>query len=155
MKTYDVVVVGGGTAGTAAAHAAHAAGVRTVMFNDGELGGLCILRGCMPTKTMLHSAHVVHDAVHHGARGVGTAELPVTFAEVMANKDAKVARFVRAKLASIETGGYEVIDARARFIGPDTVEAGGETYRFAKGAVLAAGSISNVPPIPGIEDVPV
>jgi pyruvate/2-oxoglutarate dehydrogenase complex dihydrolipoamide dehydrogenase (E3) component len=155
MKTFDVVVIGGGTAGTAAAQAAHAAGASTVMFNDGELGGLCILRGCMPTKTMLHSAHVVHGARHHGARGIGAAELPVAFAEVMANKDAKVARFVRAKIASIEAGGYEVVDARARFVGPDTVEAGGETYRFVKGAVLAAGSISNVPPIPGIEDVPV
>ena len=61
---YDVVVLGGGSAGTSAAESAHAAGASTLMINDGELGGLCILRGCMPTKSMLAAAHAVHDAQH-------------------------------------------------------------------------------------------
>jgi len=153
-QTYDVLVIGGGTAGTAAAsHARRALGpqARVAMFNDGELGGLCILRGCMPTKTMLHAAHLVHEASQHETPGIGHAPLAVDFAAVMANKDAKVARFKAAKLRGIEGGGYEVIDARARFAGPDTVEAGGVTYRFTKGAVLAAGSVPSLPPIEGIE----
>ena len=62
MKSFDVLVLGGGTAGTAAAKAAATVGARVAMFNAGELGGLCILRGCMPTKTMLHAAHLVHQA---------------------------------------------------------------------------------------------
>ena len=156
MKTYDVLVLGGGTAGTAAAAAAHAAGARVLMFNKGELGGLCILRGCMPTKTMLHSAHVVHEAQHHDTAGIDHAVPSVDFTAVMANKDAKVERFKRAKIRGIEAAGYEVADAYARFSGPDTVEADdGETYRFTSGAVLATGSDPVVPPIPGIEDVPV
>ncbi len=153
MKSYDVLVLGGGTAGSAAAKAAHEAGARTAMFNDGEIGGLCILRGCMPTKTMLHAAHLLHHALHHATPGVGRADLGHDFAAVMANKDAKVARFQRAKIASIESGGYEVIDARARFAGPDEVEAGGERYRFDRGAVIATGSVQGVPHIPGLDAV--
>lgn len=154
MREYDVVVLGGGSAGTAAAKAAADAGARTVMFNDGELGGLCILMGCMPTKTMLHAAHLAHHARHHATPGVGRAELEIDFPAVMANKDQKVARFKRAKVSSIEKGGYEVVNARASFVGPDRVEAGGETYRFVKGAVIATGSVPSIPPLPGVQDVP-
>jgi pyruvate/2-oxoglutarate dehydrogenase complex dihydrolipoamide dehydrogenase (E3) component len=125
MKTYDVLVLGGGTAGTAAAKAAHQAGAKVAMFNKGELGGLCILRGCMPTKTMLHAAHLVHEAAHHHTPGVGRTRPEIDFPAVMANKDAKVKRFQNAKIQGIEQAGYEVVDARARFTGADTVEADG------------------------------
>lgn len=156
MHTYDVLVLGGGTAGSAAALAAHRAGARTAMFNKGEMGGLCILRGCMPTKTMLHAAHLLHEAAHHHTPGIGHVTPPLDFAAVMANKDAKVARFKRAKIQGIERGGYEVIDAYARFAGPDTVITDtGETYRFTRGAVLATGSDPAIPDIPGIDRIPV
>ena len=55
ITEYDVVVLGGGSAGTSAAKAAAETGARVAMFNDGELGGLCILRGCMPTKALLQT----------------------------------------------------------------------------------------------------
>jgi len=153
MKIYDVLVLGGGTAGTAAARAARRAGASVAMFNDGELGGLCILRGCMPTKTMLNAAHRAHDARHAGTPGVATSLLELDFARVMANKDAKVARFKEAKIAGIESSSYDLVDARARFTGPDTLEAGGETYRFTRGAVIATGSVPTLPPIAGIAEV--
>ena len=124
METYDVIVLGGGTAGTAAASAAAQAGVSVVMFNDGELGGLCILRGCMPSKTMLHAAHLAHQARQPRTPGVKADQVAVDFAAVMANTGAKVERFRTGKIAGIEHGGYQVIDARARFAGPDTVGCG-------------------------------
>lgn len=154
MHEYDVIVLGGGTAGTAAAKTAAQHGARTVMFNDGELGGLCILRGCMPTKTLLHAAHLKHEAEHHRTPGIGRQPLAADFQAVMENKEVKVTRFKRAKISGIESGGYTVIDARARFNGKDTVEANGETYRFTKGAVIAVGSNVVEPPIPGLVDTP-
>ncbi len=152
-QTYDVLVLGGGTAGTAAAKAAAGEGARVAMFNDGELGGLCILRGCMPTKTMLHAAHTAHEASHSRTPGVRVGGAAIDFPAVMRNKDAKVARFKAAKIEGIEGGGYDVIDARARFVGPDTVEADGRRYRFERGAVIATGSVATVPPIPGLDGV--
>ena len=154
MKNYDIVVLGGGTAGTAAAKAATEKGASVVMFNDGELGGLCILRGCMPTKTMLHAAHLVHEAKHSKTPGISAEGVDIDFGGVMVNKDAKVSRFKAAKLRGIEAGGYDVVDARARFVGPDTVEAGGEIYKFEKGAVIATGSVVSLPPIEGMDSVP-
>ncbi|MFT6041071.1 MAG: pyruvate/2-oxoglutarate dehydrogenase complex dihydrolipoamide dehydrogenase (E3) component [Planctomycetota bacterium] len=158
MKTYDVLVIGGGTAGTAAAAAAVLAlgeGARVGLFNKGELGGLCILRGCMPTKTMLHAGHLAHEAASHHTPGIGHGELSIDFGAVMANKDVKVARFKKAKLGGISNGGYEVIDAFARFAGPDTIEADGELYQFTRGAVFSPGSVVAMPPISGIENVTV
>ncbi|MCA8941284.1 MAG: FAD-dependent oxidoreductase [Planctomycetes bacterium] len=150
---YDVLVLGGGTAGTAAAKAAAESGARVAMFNDGELGGLCILRGCMPTKTLLHAAHLRYEARHHHTPGIGHATLELDFAKVMANKSAKVERFRRAKLAGIERAGYDVIDARAAFAGPGAVVAGGQEYVARKGFVIASGSVQSVPPVEGIESV--
>ena len=69
---FDVAVIGGGSAGYATARTTAAAGKRTVIIEaGGELGGLCILRGCMPTKALLHAADVRHQArrsKHLGAR---------------------------------------------------------------------------------------
>ena len=60
---YDVAVIGGGSAGYAAARTATDAKLRTVVIEGGkEVGGLCILRGCMPSKALLHAAHVLHQA---------------------------------------------------------------------------------------------
>jgi pyruvate/2-oxoglutarate dehydrogenase complex dihydrolipoamide dehydrogenase (E3) component len=108
----------------------------------------------MPTKTMLHAAHSAHHARHGAAPGVSIGDVKVRFPAVMANKDAKVARFTKRKLAGIEAAGYDVIDARARFAGPDRIKAGRTTYRFRRGAVIATGSQPVLPPIPGIADVP-
>ncbi len=148
----DVIVLGGGSAGTSAASAACDAGARTLLINDGELGGLCILRGCMPTKAMLYSAERYEEMNHLEPLGLAASGRSFDFSRIMARKDQMVARFKRAKLAGIERAAYTVLDARARFVDAETVEAGGKQYR-ARGYVIATGSVSSFPPIPGIEQV--
>ena len=150
--TYDVIVIGGGSAGTSAAAAAVAAGARTALVNDGELGGLCILRGCMPTKTMLHSAHVLHEMQSSEPLGVRAGETGFDFEAIMRRKDEKVARFKRAKIRGIEASGYDVIDARGAFIDPERVSLGGRPHR-ARGYVIATGSVPFTPPIEGLGSV--
>ena len=67
---YDAVILGGGSAGYAAARTAAGAGLKTAVIEGGEeVGGLCILRGCMPTKALLYAAEVMHLAGHAGTVG--------------------------------------------------------------------------------------
>jgi len=153
MADYDVIVLGGGSAGSSAASAAAAAGARTAMINDGELGGLCILRGCMPTKALLATAHAVHEARHlepFGARLVGNVE--VDFTATMARKAGMVERFKRAKVRAIDSADYEVIDGRGRFAAEGGVQVGGRRLT-AQRYVLATGSHAVHLPIPGADQV--
>lgn len=155
MQNWDVIVIGGGSAGTSAASAAAALGARTLMINDGELGGLCILRGCMPTKTMLASAHAIHDVEHLEPLGIRLdGRVVPDFAAIMRRKDALVERFKRAKIKGIESDDYEVRIGRGRFTASGGVEVDGEELR-AQAYVLSTGSLPWRAPIPGIDQVPV
>ena len=155
MHDYDVIVLGGGSAGSSAAAAATEAGARTAMINRGELGGLCILRGCMPTKAMLASADAVHAAERlepFGARLEG--RVVPDFARIMERKGAQVARFQRAKIDDIESSDYEVLSGEVRFAPGGGVDVDGRRLT-ARSYVIATGSEPIVRPIPGIEEVPV
>ena len=155
MGEFDVIVVGGGSAGTAAAAAASRAGARTLMINDGELGGLCILRGCMPTKALLASAHRLHHASHGELFGVRLAgRVLADFPGIMARKQAQVRRFQRAKIASVEAESYEVLHGRARFVRGGDVEVDGRRL-VARAYVIATGSTPVRLPLPGLDEVPV
>src|SRR6516225_732222 len=85
---YDLAIVGGGSAGYAAARTAAELGLKTVVVEGGEeVGGLCILRGCMPTKALLYAAEVMHLASHPQPWGVRTEDVTFNFSQVMARKD--------------------------------------------------------------------
>src|SRR3954471_2336908 len=91
---YDVAVVGGGSAGYAAARTAAAAGLRIVVLEGGEeVGGLCILRGCMPSKALLYAAEVMHLAEHAGVWGIQAKEVGFDFTRVMARKNTLIKEF--------------------------------------------------------------
>src|SRR6478735_1304871 len=90
---YDVAIIGGGSGGYAAARCSASAGLRTVVIEGGEeVGGLCILRGCMPTKALLYAAEVMHLASHPEPWGI-RSEVTFDFAKVMARKNTLIKDF--------------------------------------------------------------
>ena len=104
---YDLAIIGGGSGGYAAARTAAGAGLKTVVIEGGEeIGGLCILRGCMPTKALLYAAEVLHLASHPQAWGISAEKVGFDFAKVMARKDALIGDF--AVLPPAAARGREV-----------------------------------------------
>jgi pyruvate/2-oxoglutarate dehydrogenase complex dihydrolipoamide dehydrogenase (E3) component len=127
MKTgkfdFDVAVLGAGSAGYAAARTATAAGLKTVVIEGGkEVGGLCILRGCMPSKALLYAAEVRHLAQHGATWGLKPGKTGFDFKKVMARKAAMIEDFASYRRKQLESGKFKFIRANARFLDAHTLE---------------------------------
>jgi pyruvate/2-oxoglutarate dehydrogenase complex dihydrolipoamide dehydrogenase (E3) component len=120
---YDVAVIGGGSGGYAAARVAANAGLKTVVIEGGEeVGGLCILRGCMPTKALLYAAEVMHLASHAEPWGIRAENVSFNFKKVMARKDLLVKGFADYRHEQLRNGKFKFIRANARFADVHTLE---------------------------------
>jgi len=120
---YDVAILGGGSAGYAAARTAAGARLKTVVIEGGpEVGGLCILRGCMPSKALLYAAEVRHLAQHGTTWGLKPGRIGFDFNKVMARKAAMIEDFARYRRKQLEHGKFSFIRANARFVDAHTLE---------------------------------
>jgi len=120
---FDVAIIGGGSGGYAAARTAAAAGLKTAVIEGGrEVGGLCILRGCMPTKALLYAAEVKHLAEHAETWGVRAGKVSFDFAKVMARKSAQIKNFADYRVQQLNSGKFKFIRANAKFVDAHTVE---------------------------------
>lgn len=120
---YDLVIIGGGSGGYAAARTAASAGLKVAVIEGGEeVGGLCILRGCMPTKSLLYAAEVMHLASHAEPWGIRAENVSFNFAEVMARKNLLVKGFADYRHDQLRNGKFEFIRANARFTETHTLE---------------------------------
>jgi len=157
---FDVAILGGGSAGYAAARTAAAAGLRTVALDGAaKLGGLCILQGCMPSKTLLHTAEVLHTARSAVLWGLRVPRADFDFAAVMARKDRLIAEFARYRQKELKGGKFKFLRARARFVDAHTVELTPRGARRATGCltarhfVIATGSAPPAPPSPMLTEI--
>ena len=113
---FEVAILGGGSAGYAAARTAAAAGLRTVVLEGGEeVGGLCILRGCMPSKALLYAAEVRHLASKGATWGLRIPKVGFDFPAVMARKTLMIDDFAGYRRQQLASGKFEFLRARARF----------------------------------------
>ena len=154
MNTHVAVVGAYGSAGVAAAERLRAEeGVELTLIDDGEPGGLCILRGCMPSKEVLsagaHRFGVTHD---HRLEGDPTVDLEA----VVETKDEHVQAFAEHRGAAVEAlaeeSGVRLLEGQASFADEETLVVDGERIP-ADYIVIATGSTVNVPATPGIETV--
>lgn len=152
---YNLVVIGGGTAGLVTAAGAAGLGARVALIEKHLLGGDCLNVGCVPSKALIRAARAaasVREATQFGVRVEG--EVRVDFGAVMERM-----RRLRAEISPHDSAarfrelGVDVFLGGGRFVGPDAIEVGGQKLRFAK-AVIATGARAAAPPIPGLADVP-
>ena len=171
---YDVAILGGGSAGYAAARTAADAGSKTVVIEGGEeVGGLCILRGCMPTKALLYAAEVMHLASHSEPWGIRAGKVGFDFKKVMARKNSHIKEFADYRREQLTGGEFKLIRANARFLDAHTVElqtqvwssgfsrpeppeggtpSGNPQQLTARNFVIATGSIVAQPRLPSLRE---
>jgi pyruvate/2-oxoglutarate dehydrogenase complex dihydrolipoamide dehydrogenase (E3) component len=156
---FDLVILGGGSAGYAAARTAAMAGLKTAVIEGGqEVGGLCILRGCMPSKALLYAAEVLHLARSAKTWGLRIPRAGFDFKAVMARKNAMIADFAQDRRKSLSAGKFKFIRARARFIDPHSAalsEAKGNAPQFvkAKHFIVCTGSVISPANVPGLAEI--
>lgn len=150
--SYDVVVIGGGSAGYAAARTTAARGLKTVVIEGGsEVGGLCILRGCMPTKALLHAAEVLHQSQRASVWGIHTGNTRFDFAEVMKRKNQMIGGFADYRRQQLSDGRFDFIRSSARFVDPHTLQLGDGRCVTGKAFVVATGSTLPEPKLPALK----
>lgn len=151
---YDVAVVGGGSAGYAAARTSAAAGQRTVVIDGGvEVGGLCILRGCMPTKSLLYAAEAMHFSSKLQTWGIRTGKIRFDFGDVMARKNVFIEDLAKSRREELTGEKFKFIRAHARFVDPHTVEMDDGRQLTSAHFVITTGSSVAPPPLPEFDDV--
>lgn len=149
---WDLVVIGGGPGGYATAIRAAQLGARVLMVEKRDIGGTCLNRGCIPTKTMVHAAELYTSIKEAAAFGIQTERVDLDFAQVM-RKKREVSLSLRTGLATVLKGvGVTVVTGQAQIRSKGEIVVGEEVFGY-RYLVIATGSIDVTPPIAG-RDLP-
>lgn len=146
----DLIVIGAGSGGVAAARRAAAHGARVALCEADSVGGTCVLRGCVPKKLLMYGSQVRDEIAD--ARGFGY-ELPeprFRWSELMAAKDAEIARLSGVYAGLLQEAGVRLIAGRARLVDAHTVDVGAARHA-AEHVLIATGSRPLRPELPGSE----
>ncbi len=156
MAAYDLIIIGGGAAAFAAATKAADLGKTALMINSGlPIGGTCVNVGCVPSKHLL----TVGDELYYGPRSRFKAlqnghESQFDFETAIQEKNELIAVLRQSNYTNVleNLDGVTLVEAKARFVGPNRVEVGGEVYEADK-VSIATGSSTKPLPIPGMDQV--
>ena len=157
MSEFDFVVIGGGSAGYAAARTAASEGLRTAVIDGSEeLGGLCILRGCMPSKTLIESANRLQDMREAAEFGLHAKDTDFDGSRIIARKRRLISEFAQYRAEQLESGKFELIRGHAKFTNANELNVrlrdGAAQTIHAKTILVATGSVIRHPDIPGLAE---
>ncbi len=151
MQNFDLVVIGGGSAGLKTARVVAKQGYRVAVAEERELGGECFWAGCVPTKAMIRSAQVWRMVQNAERFGIKATDVHARFAQAMAFKDQamrKIGGYPNSDAGLAKMGG-RLFRSHATLEGGREIRVGGEVIRGEK-IVLATGTVPAVPPVPGL-----
>lgn len=148
---FDLLVVGGGSAGYAAAHTAQSAGARVGIVDQGPLGGLCILRGCMPSKAILRSAEVISLMRRAQEFGLFPVNAGADLAAINDRKNRLINEFAQYRIEQLRDPRFALYQEKALFHSPHEVQVGSKILS-ARNIIIATGSTVSDLPIPGLQE---
>ena len=151
---YDLMVLGGGSAGFAAAIKGAELGARVAIVEGSTIGGTCVNVGCVPTKTLIAAAEICYHSAYPMFEGLPTCPPPQDWQRVVAQKDELVEALRKGKYIDVMAiyPNITFIEGRARLTGRRNVEVNGRRYLPGK-IIIATGASPWAPPIPGLEEV--
>lgn len=155
MKTFELIIIGGGAGAFAAAIRANELKAKTALINSGlPWGGTCVNVGCVPSKTLLYASEVLYHAKHHSVAGIELEIKNFDFQKVVQDELSLVEKLRNEKYEKVLKNLEYVtaIEGKAKFISQNEVEVNGEKLSAEK-FIIAAGSTASVPQIEGIHEV--
>jgi pyruvate/2-oxoglutarate dehydrogenase complex dihydrolipoamide dehydrogenase (E3) component len=154
-RHFDYLVIGGGSGGYAAARTARETLGKVAIIDNAEtLGGLCILRGCMPSKTLIYSAEVLHLARQGGTFGLQIGEAKVDMRALHERKLEIIKEFSDYRQEQLHSDRFTLFRNRAHFIDPRTIALDDGRHLTADHFMIATGSAVSIPPVPGLAEAP-
>lgn len=151
---YNLAIIGGGPAGYVAAENAGARGMKVVLFEKRELGGVCLNEGCIPTKTLLYSAKLYSHATLGKKYGVTATDVKYEYKKMTDRKTKVVRKLVAGIKMKMEAHGVEVVRGEAFIERGDaqtvTIACDGQKFE-AERLLICTGSEAFVPSVPGVE----
>ena len=150
---YDLCIIGGGAAGLVTAAGAASLGAKVLLIEKHRLGGDCLYTGCVPSKTIIHSAQVAHTIKDSQRFGI-SAQLDVIDQSKVMQRVAEVIKTIEPNDSPerFRAMGVELVFAEAQFIAKDRLIVDGREITARK-FVLATGSRPSIPPISGLGSV--
>lgn len=151
VRSYDLIVLGGGSGGLAAAQRAAEYGARVVVFEPSRLGGTCVNVGCVPKKVMWNAAHLAHTLREAAAYGFQIDVHSHDWSALKRGRDAYVARLNEFYRVNLESKSIDWIRSSASFQAPREIQdEAGETYH-GEHVLIATGAFPTVPDLPGAD----
>lgn len=155
MDNYDVIIIGGGPGGYVSAIKAAQLGQKVAVVEDGNLGGVCLNWGCIPTKTMLTTAKLYKDiksAKEFGIEGIDNDKVAVNWNELLERKQKIVDKLISGIRMLFKKNKIELIEGFATVKDKTTVEVNGKTLKT-KNLVIATGAKEIYPEIAGLKEM--
>ena len=148
VEIYDIGIVGGGPAGYTTAIHAGLQGKKVVLFERENIGGVCLNKGCIPTKTILHASEIFSDIQNSQELGVYVEKVEFDWAKVIERKNSTVEKLRKGIELALKNSKVTVIKANANIIDNKTIESNGEKYNCER-IICATGSFPKI--IKGLE----
>lgn len=147
---FDLIVVGGGPGGYSAAFEAASHKMKVCLVEERELGGTCLNRGCIPTKTLIHTADLLRELHDGGSFCLVCGTVSADLVSLKAKKESVISALRDGLSAQVKAGRIEYISGKGTVVDAHTVEVNGKKLE-AEDIIVATGSVPAVPPIPGRE----